>query len=148
MALVLVKKRVRGDLTRLHEEMDDLLNSSFRGWDMPFFERSRFPAIDIADNENEVVVKAEVSGCKADNVDISVHGNTLTISGKKKQEEEKKEKGYYHIESSYGSFRRDLNIPTDVDTSKVEAMCKDGILTITLPKAEKAKAIKVKVKGQ
>jgi len=148
MALVPIKKRVRGDLTRLHEEMDDLLNSFFRGCDMPFFERSRFPAIDIADNENEVVIKAEVPGCKADDVDISVHGNTLTISGEKKQEEEKKEKGYYHIERSYGSFRRDLNIPTEVDTSKVEAVCKDGILTITLPKAEKAKAIKVKVKCQ
>ena len=148
MALVPVKKRVRGDLTGLHEEMDDLINSFFGGWDMPFFERSRFPVIDIADNENEVVVKAEVPGCKADDIDISVHGNTLTISGEKKQEEEKKEKGYYHLERSYGSFRRDLNIPADVDTSKVEAVCKDGILTITLPKAEKAKAIKVKVKGQ
>jgi len=148
MALVPVKKRVRGDLTGLHEEMDDLINSFFGGWDMPFFERSRFPVIDIADNENEVVVKAEVPGCKADDIDISVHGNTLTISGEKKQEEEKKEKGYYHLERSYGSFRRDLNIPADVDTSKVEAVCKDGILTITLSKAEKAKAIKVKVKGQ
>jgi len=148
MALLPVKKKVRGDLARLHDEMDELFGSFFEGWDMPLFQRGRFPAIDIAEDENEVVVKAEVPGCKPDDIDISVHGNTLTINGEKKQSEEKKERGYYHIESSYGSFRRDLNLPTDVDTTKVEAVCRDGILTVTLPKAEKAKAIKVKVKGQ
>jgi len=147
MALVPIRKRVRSDLARLHDEMDDLINSFFGDWDRPFFGRGRCPAIDIADNEDAVVVKAEVPGCKADDIDISVHGNMLTIAGEKKQAEEKKEKGYYHIERSYGSFRRDLNLPADVDPTKVEAVCKDGILTITLPKVEKAKAIKVKVKG-
>jgi HSP20 family protein len=89
-----------------------------------------------------------VPGCKAEDVDIAVHGNTLSITGEKKQEQEKKEKGYYHIERSYGSFRRELTLPADVETDKVEAVCKDGVLSIKLPKAEKAKAIKVKVKGQ
>ena len=70
-----------------------------------------------------------------------------TISGEKKLEEEKKEKGYYHVERNYGSFRRELNLPTNVDQSKVEAVCKDGVLSITLPKAASAKAVKVKVKG-
>jgi len=70
-----------------------------------------------------------------------------TISGEKKFEEEKKEKGYYHIESTYGSFRRELTLPTDVVQSKVEATCKDGVLSINLPKADPAKAVKVKVKG-
>ncbi len=148
MALVPVKKKVRGDLARLHDEMDELLGSFFGSWDMPLFQRGRFPAIDIAEDENEVVVKAEVPGCKPDDIDISIHGSTLTINGEKKQSEEKKERGYYHIERSYGSFRRDMNLPADVDTSKVEAACKDGILTVTLPKAEKAKALKVKIKGQ
>ncbi|MEE9370160.1 MAG: Hsp20/alpha crystallin family protein [Sedimentisphaerales bacterium] len=61
--------------------------------------------------------------------------------------EEKKEKGYYHVESTYGSFRRELSLPTDVDQAKIDAVCKDGVLSITLPKAEKAKTVKVKVKG-
>ena len=68
-------------------------------------------------------------------------------SGEKKQEEEKNEKGYYHVERSYGSYRRDLNLPADIDTNKIEAECKDGILSIRLPKAETAKPFKVKVKG-
>jgi HSP20 family protein len=72
----------------------------------------------------------------------------LTISGEKKQEKEQKEKGYYHIERTYGSFRRDLNLASDVDPDKIKAACKDGVLTVTLPKTEKAKPIKVKVKEQ
>jgi len=71
----------------------------------------------------------------------------LTISGEKKLSEEKKEKGFYHMESTYGSFRRELTLPTDVDPAKIDAVCKDGVLSITLPKAERAKAVKVKVKG-
>ena len=146
MALVPFHRRHGSDLARLHNEMDDLFNAFFGGW--PTYEHKLWPAIDVTENDVALVVKAEVPGCKAGDVDISVHGSTLTISGEKKQEEEKKEKGYYHLERTYGSFRRDLNLPADVDTTKVEAACKDGVLTITLPKAERAKAVKVKIKEQ
>jgi len=150
MALVPVRKaeRGRGELARLHEEMDNLIGGFFGDLDWPVWGRSRWPAIDIAEKDNEFLVKAEVPGCKADDIDISVHGNTLTISGEKKQQEEKQERGYYHIERSYGSFRRDLNLAGEVDPAKIEAACKDGVLTVTVPKSEKAKPIKVKVKGQ
>jgi HSP20 family protein len=147
MALVPVHKGGGGDLARLHREMDDLFGAFFGDWPT-FSERRVWPAIDVADSENEIVVKAEVPGCKAEDIDISVHGNTLTISGEKKAEEEKKEKGYYHLERSYGSFRRELSLPGDVDPDKIEAACKNGVLTVTLPKSEEAKAVKIKVKGQ
>lgn len=147
MALVHLHRGNRNSLANLHNEMDDLFDSFFRGLDKPFVGYKAWPVIDIAEEKDAIFVKAEVPGCKADDIDISVHGNTLTISGEKKQEEEKKEKGYYHIERSFGSFRRDLNLGADIASDKIEATCKDGVLTITLPKAEKAKAIKVKVKG-
>jgi len=147
MALVPFNKRNRDGLARLHGEMDDLFDGFFRGLDRPFAGYKAWPAIDVAEEENAIVVRAEVPGCKAEDIDISVYGNTLTISGEKKFEEEKKEKGYYHIESTYGSFRRELTLPTDVDPGKVEAACKDGVLSIILPKAASAKAVKVKVKG-
>ena len=147
MTLVHLNKRNRNGLARLHNEMDDLFDGFFRGLDRPFAGYKAWPAIDVAEEENAIVVRAEVPGCKAEDIDISVYGNTLTISGEKKLEEEKKEKGYYHVESTYGSFRRELTLPTDVDQSKVEATCKDGVLSITLPKAASAKAVKVKVKG-
>ena len=147
MALVPFNKRNRGDLASLHNDMDDLFDSFFRGLDRPFLGYKAWPAIDIAEEEDAILIKAEVPGCKAEDVDISVHGNTLTISGEKKLSEEKKEKGYYHVESTYGSFRRELTLPTDVDPTKIDAVCKDGVLSITLPKAETAKTVKIKVKG-
>lgn len=146
MALVPFRKP-RHDLAALHTEMDDLFDSFFRGLDRPVWGYKAWPAIDVTEENDAILVRAEVPGCKAEDIDISVYGNTLTISGEKKLEEEKKEKGYYHVESSYGSFRRELTLPTDVDQDKIEAACNDGVLSVTLPKAAKAKAIKVKVKG-
>ena len=146
MALVPFTRRNRNGLATLHSEMDDLFDSFFRGLDRPFTGYKTWPAIDVAEDENSISVRAEVPGCNAEDINISVYGNTLTISGEKKLSEEKKEKGYYHVESTYGSFRRELTLPTDVEQDKIDAVCKDGVLSITLPKAAKAKAIKVKVK--
>jgi HSP20 family protein len=150
MALLPVRRREgeRGSLARLHDEMDDLFKDFFGDWDGPFWGRTHWPALDVAENENEFTVKAEVPGCKAEDIDISVHGNILTISGEKKQEKEEKGKGYRHTERSYGTFRRDLNLASEVDSNKVEATYKDGILSIRLPKTEKTKAVKIKVKEQ
>ena len=147
MALVPFGRTSRNGLARLHNEMDDLFDSFFRGLDKPFAGYKAWPAIDVAEQDEAIVVRAEVPGCKAEDIEISVHGNVLTISGEKKAEQEQKEKGYYYVESTYGSFRRELNLPTDVDPGKIEAVCKEGVLSVTLPKAAKAKAIKVKVKG-
>ena len=147
MALVHIHRRNRNGLTGLHGDIDDLFDSFFRGLDRPFAGYKVWPAIDVAEEEDAIVVRAEIPGCKAEDIDISVYGNTLTISGEKKLSEEKKEKGYYHVESTYGSFRRELTLPTDVDRDKIDATCKDGVLSITLPKAEKAKTVKIKVKG-
>ena len=148
MTLVHLNKRNRNGLARLHNEMDDLFDGFFRGLDRPFAGYKAWPAIDVAEEDDAITVRAEVPGCKAEDIEISVYGNTLTISGEKKISEEKKGKGYYHVESSYGSFRRELTLPTDVEQDKINAECKDGVLSVTLPKAAKAKAIKVKVKGQ
>jgi HSP20 family protein len=147
MALVHFHKRPRSELARLHDEVDDLFDSFFRGLSKPWTGYKTWPAIDVADKDDSIVVRAEVPGCKAEDIDISVYGNTLTISGEKKESKEENEKGYYHMESSYGSFRREISLPTDVDEDKIDAVCKEGVLSITLPKAEKTKAVKVKVKG-
>jgi len=150
MTLVPVRKKEqdREELARRFDEMNNFIRSLQEPWERPLWGGSHLPAIDIAEKDNEFVVKMEVPGCKAEDVDISVHGNILTISGEKKQEEEKKEKGYYYTERSYGSFRRDLTLASEFPIGKIEATCKDGVLTITVPKSEKAKPVKVKVKGQ
>jgi HSP20 family protein len=125
--------------------MDDIFHSLLSPW--PLQQENLWPAIDVHEEEDAFTVKAEVPGCKADDINISVHGNIISISGEKKQQEEKKEKGYYHVERSHGSFKRNLSLSTDVDTTRIDATCKDGVLKITLPKAETAKAVKVKVKS-
>jgi HSP20 family protein len=129
--------------------MDDWFESFFRGLDRPLglFGQRAWPAIDIAEREDTVLVRAEVPGLKPEEIEISVYGDTLTISGERKESKEDEGDGFYHVESTYGSFRREVTLPTDVDESKIEAVCKDGVLSITLPKAEKSKAVKVKVKG-
>jgi len=148
MAMLPVRKRETNQLARLHDEMDNLISGFFGDWSWPSLAQSRWPALDIAENDNEFIVKAEIPGCKPEDIDISVNGNVLTIKGEKKQEEEKKEKGLYHVERSYGSFRRDLNLGSEIDSAKIDAACKDGVLTMKLPKSPKAKPTKVKVKGQ
>jgi HSP20 family protein len=150
MTLLPIRRREMpiNDLARMQSEMQELARSLFGNWDMSSAWRSvAWPAIDIADQEHEYVVKAEVPGCKIDDIDLSVSGNILTIRGEKKQEQEVNEKGYYHVERSFGSFRRDLNLAGDVDVAKIDAECKNGVLTVKLPKTEKAKPAKIKVKG-
>ena len=138
-----------GDLRHANDDMDALVRSFFGpGWNWPttWGRTAAWPAIDVADHDNEYVVKAEVPGCKAEDIDISVAGNVMTISGEKKDEKEVKEKDYYHSERSFGSFRRDITLATDVETSKIDAECKNGILTVKLPKSEKAKPTKIEIK--
>ncbi len=147
MALVPWTRRGRNELARLHDEMDNLFDGFFRGLERPFTGYKAWPVIDVAEKGDAIVVRAEVPGCQPEDVEISVYGNTLTITGEKKESKEQNEKGYYHLESTYGSFRREVTLPADVDEDKIEAVCKNGVLSITLPKAEKTKAVKVKVKG-
>ncbi len=149
MALLPVKRSQRetNDLARLHRDMDDLFHGFFGSWDWPFRGISRWPTLDIAEHDNEYVLKAEVPGCKADDIDVSVHNSTLVISGEKKEEEKKEGKNFYHVERSFGSFRRELNLAGDVDPGKVQASCENGVLTIRMPKSEKAKPVKIKVNG-
>ncbi len=146
MAQGTLTRRHEGDMTRLHNEMNDLFSNFFRGMDWPWGRRA-WPAIDVADKEDAVMVRAEVPGCKAEDIDISIRGRTLTISGQKEETKEEKEKGFYHTETMYGSFRRDVDLPTEVDPNKVEASCKDGVLSIKLPKTEKVKPVKIQIKG-
>jgi HSP20 family protein len=147
MAMLPTLHSEKNELARLHREMDDLFSTFFGG--MPAWaERQVWPSLDVIENDNDITIKAEVPGCKAEDIDISVQGNTLTISGEKKQEKEEKEKGYYYAERSYGSFRRDLSLPSEVEPNRIDASYKEGVLTIKMPKSEKAKAVKVRVKSQ
>jgi HSP20 family protein len=147
MDLVPSRRGIGTGLARLRNEMDDLFGRFFGDWGMAFPERGTYwPAMDVSEDKDAITVKAELPGMTADDINISVQGNTLSITGEKKEETEEKKEGYYHSERRFGSFRRDLMLPSDVDASKVDAAYREGVLTITLPKTEQAKAKTVKVK--
>ena len=136
--LLPIRRRDMGDIMRFPQRMSELFNQLMGEWEPLTSEHTFWPALDIADREDAIAIKAELPGCKPDDIEISVHGNTLTISGEKKESKEEKKENYYHVESRYGSFRRDLVLPAEVNADKIEAKCQEGILHITLPKEEKA----------
>ena len=146
--MTLVPYTRRWQLPNLRTEMDDLFGSFFDYWPVQVSEPRFMPAVDIKEEEKEIIVKAEIPGCKAEDIEINVHGNLLTISGEKKSMEESNEKGCYCSERVYGSFRREITLPYEVMSDKVSAISKDGILTITLPKAEKSTTTKIQVREE
>jgi len=105
------------------------------------------PLVDIIEDEKQYLIKAELPDMKKEEVKLTVENDVLTISGERTYEKEDKGKKYHRIERAYGSFVRSFSLPEDADESKVSADYKDGMLTVRLPKSEKAKpkAIEVKV---
>lgn len=103
------------------------------------------PAVDIFEEGNDLVVKAELPGIKKEDLDVTLTENRITISGEKKQEKKVEKKDYHRIESSYGSFTRSFRLPENVNGDKAKASFKDGMLNIRIPKTEEAKQKKITV---
>jgi HSP20 family protein len=103
------------------------------------------PSVDIFEEGDTVVVKAELPGMSKDNINVSVTDSTMTISGEKKHEEKVEKKDYYRMERSYGSFSRSFRLPAEVQMDKAKANFKDGILEIRVPKTEEAKSKEKKI---
>ena len=143
------------DLSRWERDMERMMEDFFGRRTRPWWPEKWFrtegmeltaPAVDLYEEMDEIVVKAELPGIDKNNIEVNLTDHTLTIKGEKKKEEEIKEENYYRSERSYGSFIRTLELPKDVHTDQVKASFKDGILEVRLPKTEEAKAKEVKVK--
>lgn len=135
-------------LPSLREEMSRLFDSNFRS----FFEGETglfsgwSPAVDIYQDKDNVYVKWELPGMKKEEIDITLHEGMLTVTGERKLEKEMKEGDTFRSERFFGKFHRSVNLPSAVDEKKVKAEYTNGILTVTLPKAEEAKAKHIEVK--
>jgi HSP20 family protein len=105
------------------------------------------PSVDIYEDKNDVVIKAEIPGMKKEDVSVSISDEILTISGEKKAEENVEKKNYHRIERTFGSFTRRMRLPPGLQEDKVKAVFKDGVLEVRIPKTEaakqKAKQIKI-----
>ena len=106
----------------------------------------RLPAVDVYEEGDEVVVKAEIPGMSKEDIQVNLSDSVLTITGEKKKEEEIKEHDYHRSERSFGSFSRTIQLPSEVKTDQAKATFKDGVLEVRLPKTEAAKQKTIKVK--
>ena len=150
------KREDQGELSPLvsfRSEMDRLfdafLREPFVAMDWPQWGVGAWsPAVDIAEDDKELTVRAELPGIDPKELDVTVVGSQLTLSGEKKESTEHDGKDFYHSETRYGSFRRSVPLPEGIDTEHVEAQYANGVLTLRLPKTAPAaqKRIEVKVK--
>jgi len=129
-----------GRLTDLRDEIDRLFETPMAalaqtsqllsGWT---------PALDMFEDKDQLTVRVEIPGMKKEDIEVSLHEDNLSISGERKYEEKKEEAEVYRAERFFGRFQRTVSLPALVQSDKIKAQYKDGILTITLPKAEEAK---------
>lgn len=146
----------RNDLFSLQRDVNQLFNEFFGGFEMVPSQRlseqlaSFSPRMDISETDKEIKVTVELPGLTEKDVDISLEDNALTIKGEKKAEQEKKTAHTYRLERSYGAFHRVIPLNNKIKAEAVEAGIKNGLLTVTLPKAEpdKPQGHKIQVKAE
>jgi HSP20 family protein len=131
-----------GRLRRFFEGFEPFMGFGEENWSLATWA----PACDIYETDNEIVVKAELPEVKKDDVFVSIEKNLLTIRGERKFSEETKKENYHRVERSHGEFMRSFTIPSFVDTNKVNAEFKDGVLRVTLAKCEESKPKQIEVK--
>lgn len=133
------------EVERLWREMDKLMGAITR--ELPVAPGAGvFPLVNITEDHDSYYVRAELPGIKPEDVAISVVGNGLSICGERKFTAEPENARYHRRERESGAFRRAVTFPSDIDGQRVEARCKDGILTVVLPKAEEARPRQISVK--
>lgn len=135
------------EMMTLREAMDRLFDDAFTR-PLSLAGNWSVPAVDMYQTDNDVVVKAALPGIKADEVQINITGEVLTLKGEVKQSEETREKAYHIREQRWGAFERSIILPTDVVADKAKADFENGILTITLPKAEEVKPKTITIKSK
>ena len=132
--------RIRNEIFRIFEDPFGIASSAsalFEGWT---------PPVDVYEDKDKIAVRAELPGMKKEDIEVTVMGDTLTISGERKQEEEKREGQTYRSERYLGRFQRSITLPSEVDADKIQATYKEGLLTVSLNKSEQAKRKQIEIK--
>jgi HSP20 family protein len=122
-----------------------LLNAALNDLNPSSFSDKWAPAVDIKEDDNRYVVKADLPGVASKDIDITMENNMLTISGERKSENETNEKGYHRVERTYGSFTRSFSFPQNADADGIKAINKDGVLEISIPKKASSLPKKIQI---
>lgn len=133
--MVTLVKWHKREIDNIRKEMDHLFNRCIQGLPGASMKPGQWaPCLDLLESEDELVVRAELPGLSAEDLNIAIHGKVLTLRGQKPREECAAGESYHCMERAYGSFSRSISLPCMVDTEKVDAVFKNGVLTITMPK--------------
>lgn len=149
MAWELINTHPFREIEKVRSEVDRLVDTFLFGVPQrgDFLEELQWlPPVDVAETKNEIVVNVEIPGMDPKEFDISLSAGTLTIKGEKKQEKAEKEENYHLVEQRYGTFTRSIPLPQAVESEKISAAYRNGILKIILPKSEEAKKREIKIK--
>lgn len=141
------------DLDTMRRDMDRIWDELFPAkkafiefpWKKTAANETAAPAIDVIDNGAEVLVKADMPGVKKEHIDLSFHDGSLTIKGEIREDKEFKDEDYRYSERSYRSYARTISLPFKINTDKITADLKDGVLSVRLPKVEEVQPKKIKV---
>lgn len=135
------------DLVTTQDRFNQLFNETFSRvfGDEGIASKAWLPPVDIIENDNNLVLKAELPGINPNDIEIRVEDNTLHMKGERKFEKDVKEENLHRVERSYGSFSRTFALPSSIDADKVQAEYKDGVLTLAMPKREEAKPKTIKI---
>lgn len=138
------------DLVSIQDELNRLFGRTFVGTEplRPSAAGSWMPSMDVYETDDRIVAELELPGIDPDGVEVSVEDSTLTVTGSRAFTNEVKEEHFHRLERRYGSFTRAITLPQTADTEKVEATFDKGVLTIEVPKVEKAKPKKIRVKAE
>lgn len=139
----LMRKSMDMPLSRMREQLNQMFDPDFALTD--FLGGNWMPAVDVLEGKDRLTVKADLPGFRREDLEVSVHDNNLVISGQRRSEDEQKDGEFYRSERFYGKFHRSISLPYSVDTGKIEAKYRDGILTVVLPKSEQARAKQIQV---
>ena len=134
------------ELERMKTGLDKLLEKSLTSWPGGI-STGVFPLTNITEDKEALYLRAELPGMKANDLDISITGNSISISGKREIPAEEENAKYHRREREAGSFRRMIKLPVQIDTKQVNAKSVNGVLTIVMPKAENAKPKRIEVKA-
>lgn len=150
----LIRREPLSEIAPFETDVDSFFDRALSIFDLPYYMprtfvmgRQHVAPMEVFDSDGQTVVRLEAPGMKLEDFDISVSDGLLTIKGEKKAEEEINEGDYYCSERTYGSFRRSLSVPKELDESKIHATYDNGVLEIMLPRIEE-KGRKVKVQAK
>ncbi len=130
-------RSLQSEINRLFDRDIDDSTGQMTAWPM---------RVDIREDENQIVIKADVPGMEQKDINVNVDNGQLTISGERKFDDEERKESYHRVERAYGRFSRSFQLPNTTDTGKISAVYKNGVLEVTLPKLEEAKPRSIQVR--